>query len=304
MKISRLVVWLIAILLAPASYVWCAQHVVIIVIDGVRYTESLGAKEKYMARLWNDLRPRGTIYTNFRNDGLTLTCPGHASILTGNWQKIANDGSEQFSNPTLFELFRKQTGLPEQSCCVISGKSKLHVLTHSADTMLGMKYKANFVVNASGKNIDTYNALISEMKKSHPRAVIVNFAETDKFGHDNKWDEYLRAIKEVDSLVWLLWQHIQSDSVYKDSTTLLVTNDHGRHDEQHGGFKSHGDACESCRHIMLAAVGPEFKPGTVVSETASQVDIAPTAAQILNITFPIVQGRSLLHRTTNATEAR
>jgi arylsulfatase A-like enzyme len=132
------------------------------------------------------------------------------------------------------------------------------------------------------------------MKDSHPHAVIVNCAETDILGHANKWEQYLSAIREVDSLIWVLWKYIQSDSIYKNTTTLFVTNDHGRHDNEHGGFKSHGDSCEGCRHIMLLALGPQFKRGAEIMEAACQIDIAPTAAELLDITFPTVPGRSLL----------
>ncbi|HEV8537788.1 MAG TPA: alkaline phosphatase family protein [Bacteroidota bacterium] len=272
-----------------------SSHVFIIVVDGVRYSESLGGKANYMPHIWNDLRPKGTIYTNFRNDGLTLTCPGHAAILTGNWQKIANDGSEEFSDPTLFELFRKQTKLPEQSCYVVSGKAKLRILSHSTNGAYGEKYGAIVNLGESGTNIDTWERLAAVMSRDHPNAVIVNFAETDIAGHAGKWDRYVRAAAEVDSLIWLLWNKIQSDSLYKNSTTLFVTNDHGRHDDQHGGFKNHGDSCEGCRHIMLLALGPAFKAGGIVNDPAFQVDLAPTAAGILGLDFPVVQGRNLLH---------
>src|SRR5258707_6359775 len=270
-----------------------AQNVFIIVIDGVRYSESLGGEGKYMPHLWNDLRPIGTIYTRFRNEGKTLTNPGHSAILTGKWQNIKNDGSDEFSDPTVFELFRKQTGLPEQSCFVIAGKEKLHILTHGTDPSYGKKYAAMFKANSSGKNIDTWNNLKSVMSEFHPRAVIVNFAETDIIGHKGNWEGYLGAIREVDSLLSALWNAIQSDSVYKNTTTLFVTNDHGRHDDQHGGFKDHGDSCEGCRHIMLVALGPMFKEGAEVSGLATQVDLAPTSAGILGIDFPKVLGKRL-----------
>src|SRR5208282_383560 len=98
------------------------------------------------------------------------------------------------------------------------------------------------------------------------------------------------------NIVGLLWKKIQSDSVYKNTTTLFVTNDHGRHDDQHGGFRDHGDACEGCRHIMLLALGPKFKKNTVVADTTLQVDLAPTAAYLLGITMPMVQGKNMLEK--------
>lgn len=294
MHLLRPVALLMFALILAASLAVCEQHVIIVVMDGVRYSESLGAKETYMPHVWNDLRPQGAIFTNFRNEGWTITCPGFSSILTGNWQHIANDGSQPFSDPTIFEAYRKATGAPEQSCLVVSGKAKLHVLTHSTDTAYGEQDGASFVSNKTGDNLETYKNLLADMQAFHPHLVIVNLAETDLLGHAGKWEEYLAAIRQADSLLEDLWNVIQSDPVYKNTTTLFVTNDHGRHDDQHGGFKNHGDSCEGCRHIMLLALGPRFQAGSVVTDTAYQVDIAPTAAELLEFPFGNVTGKSLL----------
>ena len=293
---NRTPLFIVAFLIFHLSYSFCAEHVFIVVIDGVRYSESFGSEGKYIPHMWNELRPQGTIFTNFRNDGTTTTCPGHASMLTGVWQKIANDGTEPFHDPTIFELFRKQKGMREHSCFVVSGKAKLHVLTHSADATLGAKYQAALAVDDSGDNIRTWQKLSSVMDQYHPHVVIINFAETDLLGHAGAWSRYLTALREIDSIIGLLWKRIQSDSVYKNTTTMFVTNDHGRHDDQHGGFKNHGDSCEGCRHIMLLAIGPHFSAGKIIDDKTYQIDIAPTAAELLGIKIPTVQGRTLLRR--------
>jgi hypothetical protein len=49
-------------------------------IDGARYDESFGAGATNLPHIWNDLRPKGTVYTNFRNDGITKTCAGHSAV--------------------------------------------------------------------------------------------------------------------------------------------------------------------------------------------------------------------------------
>jgi len=59
-----------------------AQNVIVAVVDGARYTETFGATNpsEYIPHMWNDLKPLGTMYENFRNDGKTSTNPGHAII--------------------------------------------------------------------------------------------------------------------------------------------------------------------------------------------------------------------------------
>ncbi len=271
-----------------------AQHVFIAVIDGGRYTETFGSKGKYLPHIWNDLRPKGTIYTNFRNNGKTITCPGHAALLTGVWENLPNNGTKRPESPTIFEYFREQTGLPQQSCYVVSGKNKLEMLTHSTDSLFGSKYGACFLTTEITSDTITWNLLVEAMDNDHPRIVIINFPEVDINGHDSDWTGYLGALRRVDSLVFRLWNKIQSDVIYKNSTTLFITNDHGRHDSKHGGFKNHGDSCEGCRHIMLLALGPQFPKKKVIRQEHSQIDIAPTIGTIMNITLPAGEGKSLL----------
>ncbi|HUL44813.1 MAG TPA: alkaline phosphatase family protein [Bacteroidota bacterium] len=294
----------VASVVACLLLLWCSgarseSHVMIVVIDGGRYTETFGAKDRNMPVIWNVLRPQGTIFTNMRNEGKTLTCPGHASILTGVWQYIPNNGSERPHNATLFEYLRKETSAPAQSCYVISGKEKLDVLTYGTDPQYGKPYGASFLFGDTS-DVETYTKVSTTISRDHPRMTIVNLPEVDLRGHAKDWNGYLYALHRADSLVGLLWTQIQSDSIMRNTTTLFVTNDHGRHDEQHGGFQNHGDTCEGCRHIMLLALGPDFPAGNVVTDTTTQVDLAPTSAQILGILMPPTQGKNILRKEVHS----
>jgi len=64
--------WVTAVLQTETG----AQNVVIAVIDGSRDSETMGAG--YTPMMWDSLRPRGTVWTDFRNEGITSTNPGRA----------------------------------------------------------------------------------------------------------------------------------------------------------------------------------------------------------------------------------
>jgi len=121
------------------------------------------------------------------------------------------------------------------------------------------------------------------MDNHHPRLMWVYLADVDHAGHSGNWTNYTAAIRTADSIVGVLWKKLQSDPFYKDSTTLIVTNDHGRHDDQHGGFKGHGDGCDGCRHIQFLAVGPNIKKDFVSNIDRSIPDMAVTASLLLGI---------------------
>jgi len=121
------------------------------------------------------------------------------------------------------------------------------------------------------------------MENSHPHFMWVYLADVDHAGHSGIWSDYIEAIHIADSIVGVLWQKIQSDPFYKDSTTLIVTNDHGRHDDQHGGFQNHGCGCEGCRHIEFLALGPHIKKDFVSYQYRYTPDMAVTASYLLGI---------------------
>lgn len=276
-----------------------SQRVIVLVIDGARYSESFGAESTYMPKIWKNMKPLGTTWSNFRNEAYTLTNPGHASILSGTWQTIDNNGTLRPTMPTVFEYFRKQTGADTSAVYVAVGKPKLNVLTYSTHADYGINYKASQFIGSSDASV--YSGVLSIMNTKRPRLMIINFPSVDVAGHAGNWNNYLTAISVADSLTYELWKKIQADSVYKDSTTLFITNDHGRHDNSHGGFQNHGDACEGCRRIMLLAIGEKFPAGKTVTTTRTQRDIATTIGELLSFGTPHSLGSNLLADTTSVT---
>jgi predicted AlkP superfamily pyrophosphatase or phosphodiesterase len=265
-------------------------NAVLVVIDGARYTETFGdPTHQYIPYMWKYLKPQGTNFENFSNDGETKTNPGMTSLITGTWQHVKNDGSERPTAPTFFEYFRYAVKAPESAALDVAGKSKLNICSYSTHADYGAPYGAREDVDFNS-DIETYQALISHLQDVRPRLVLVNLSEVDWDGHSGEWASYTDAIQTADSLVWELWQFLQSNSFYAGKTYLFVTNDHGRNDDRHGGFKNHGCDCEGCRHLMLFALGPDVRKDHVVRDAYSQIDICPTFGALLGFDTPFADG--------------
>jgi bisphosphoglycerate-independent phosphoglycerate mutase (AlkP superfamily) len=129
---------------------------------------------------------------------------------------------------------------------------------------------------------------------------MINMPGVDPAGHSGDWAEYISALHIADSLIWNLWQTLQLNSIYRNNTTLFITNDHGRHDDAHEGFEDHGDDCKGCRHVMLLAVGRGFPANKIVKRKRTQCDIAPTVGNLLSFPTKYAIGRSLLRDTIAA----
>jgi len=280
------------------------KNVIIVVLDGARYTETFGdSTHRYIPFMWNKLRPLGTIFTQFYNNGVTVTNPGHSTILSGTWQDLENDGSQRPTQPTIFEYFRKQNNAKANEAYVILGKNKLDMLTYSSHPEYGQKYGAS--VTNPGEAFYSDDKKVFEnfkqtLSSNHPRLVLVNMPRTDGMGHSGVFKDYTIAIKQADSLIFEMWKFVQKDKFYKNKTTFIVTNDHGRHcDACASGFITHGDKCEGCRHIMLLALGKDIAKNHIDDSMRQQIDIAPTVGKILGfkteysigkIIYPISSG--------------
>ena len=107
-------------------------------------------------------------------------------------------------------------------------------------------------------------------------------------GHAGDSSGYINKIKEIDGYVGDLWNSVLNDPVLKDSTTLFITNDHGRHTQN---FSSHGDACEGCTHIMCVILGPQVKVNHKSAHRREQIDIAPTIGYLAGFSLPGSEGK-------------
>jgi hypothetical protein len=289
------------------------------VIDGLRCYEAFHSTpySDYVECMRDSLCEEGTLYPNVWNRGVTQTHGGHLSIATGTWQLMPNNltyfGPEdsvistQPDVPTFFEYFSKTYGYNPDSNKVFyfGGKVWKDTLACGVDPEYGREYGARVVIKneqAGGPCGDrlTYETVKDTLEEYHPRLVLVNLRDVDEYAHkvDPQGDDldssyYYNAITTADSIVWDFWNWIQTDETYSGKTTLIVTTDHGRHDDNHGGFYHHGGICHGCRHIFLIAAGPDTPSDSVVTKHVDQIDICPTVGELLGFYYPKARGRPL-----------
>jgi hypothetical protein len=277
------------------------KFVVVLVIDGPRYTETFGNSEsKYIPNMGKKMIHEGVLFTNFRNNGVTETNSGHTAIITGGYEKISNGGKELPKKPSMFQYFLKQSQADRNEAWVITSKGKLQILSNCRDKKWTNTYMPYSYCGPNGNSADyggdinTFQRVKEVIKDHTPQLMLVNLLEADVRAHENKWEEYLQAITNCDNYALQLWNYIQENPEMKDRTALFITNDHGRHLDGHrNGFINHGDGCEGCRHISLLAMGPDFKKDVIISEEAEMIDISKTISRMLGFDMPTCKGRFL-----------
>lgn len=288
---------------AGEAPVFAAKRVVILVIDGPRWTETFGEPQRqYVPVQDKELLPQGVFFSDCANDGPTYTNAGHAALVTGFHQDINNNGLELPANPSIFQLWLKQSGAPATDAWVVSSKDKLQILTDSRAKGWNHQHvcsqdcgKDGGGVGAGYRDDATTRKRALELLRQHkPHAMLINLKEPDASGHGKRWEGYLQGIRDGDAFAGELWKVLRDEAPFAGETALFITNDHGRHLDGHkDGFISHGDDCAGCRKIQLIALGPGFRKGAVVTRHTNQTDVAATAAAILGLTLPGSAGRVL-----------
>lgn len=277
------------------------KHVIVVVADGLRYSEGWGETAKpYMPVMETILKNQGVVNTRFYNLGDTYTSAGHTSITTGFYQSIDNFGLEFPRNPSIFQFWNQTyENLPVKSW-VIASKDKLDLLADCANPYWTGKYKPSVNTGIDGLGLGsgyredslTLKKSLEILKLHHPNLVLINFRDPDYSAHSGVWSVYVGAIQKSDEHIGRLWNFIQADSVYLNTTTLFVTSDHGRHlDSVADGFIGHGDGCEGCQHLCFYAVGPDFQKGKIVDTERQLIDIPATIAALLGFELPNSSGK-------------
>lgn len=280
------------------------KNVVIIIADGLRYTESWGHKEKlYIPKIADFFSKEGVVGTNFYNMGDTYTSSGHSNMITGFYQIIENSGLQIPYYPSIFQYFNKLRKREEINSWIIASKDKLEVLGNCTYPTYMNKFLPLLDVGVDGKGLNsgyrndslTLKAAINIFNKNKPNLVLINFQNPDEAGHTGDWNKYTEGIKLTDKYIYDICKYLNSNEFYRNNTTVFITSDHGRHsDGVFDGFMSHGCNCVGCRHISFFAYGPDFKNRVIVDKARQQIDLAVTAAYLLGFNIPDSEGKLMI----------
>ena len=113
---------------------------------GTRSSESIDDPEhRYIPRLWNDMVRRGALFTNMRVEGKVVHPNSTGSMVSGHWEWDDIDWTRPVAHPTIFEIYRKASGLPDTSTWAFMYASILAKAGESRADGYGAEYGANVV---------------------------------------------------------------------------------------------------------------------------------------------------------------
>ena len=66
------------------------------------------------------------------------------------------------------------------------------------------------------------------IKNHKPRLVTLSMDDSDEYGHDRQWDNYIGSLKSYDQKIHELFLLLETMPEYKKETMVIITTDHGR----------------------------------------------------------------------------
>lgn len=280
-------------------------------------------REALMPFFWGMFAKQGQVFgdasrgsnarvTNLKN----FSYPGYNEMLVG-WPDpgIMSNAEIPNRNVTVFEWLHRKPAFRDRVSVYSAWSVMRGIINHERSGFPVMAGWRPLPLPARNEREELLNALIAESTRAghptevfdpfvfhaaveqihfqRPRLMMVSFLETDYWGHQGRYDWVLDAAHRYDSYVKRLWELVQSIPEYANTTTFILTTDHGR-GVAPVEWKSHGAAIAGAENIWMAVLGPDTPPLGLRENVAlvTQSQVAATIAALLGEDYPAAASRA------------
>lgn len=263
--------------------------------------------------LWGTIARQGVIYGNRAlgsdahvTNPLKFSYPGYNELFTGAYDsRIDSNDYPPNPNETVLEWLAGKPAYKEKVGAVATWDAFRRILNRGRSGMPVLDgwdppfarhpqptERMRVIDELYGSSVQMWanNAFDAPMhlaakefiRDRRPRVLFVGYGETDEWAHAGMYDLVLRSARQVDAFIADLWSTLHAMPQYRDSTTLIITTDHGRGSGP-ARWRDHGKEIDGAEHIWLAMIGPdtpalgERRGGPVVTQS----QVAATIAALL-----------------------
>ena len=272
-------------------------------------------RRKLMPFLWETIAARGQIYGNRTLNSPAsvlnaewISYPGYNELLTGRPNPIITSNAP-IPNPTVtvLEWLNARPAFSGRVAAAAAwnvfvpilniGRSRLPLFVTQQQSAPGSvspriadleRLMADIPPISSTENFDAfvYHAALDMFATRQPRVFLLALGEPDEWAHARRYDRYLASIQRCDRFVRQLWEILQALPQYRDSTTLIITPDHGR-GVLGSDWTSHGKKVPHADETWLVAMGPDTRALGERRDVPAvhQAQVAATVAALLGEDF-------------------
>jgi hypothetical protein len=275
-------------------------------------------RDALMPFLWRTIASRGQIFGDGRagsesriTNGFNFSYPGYNEAFTGHPDpRIDSNDHVSNENRTVFEWLNTLPGLTGRVAAFATWKAFGRILNTARShvplfdgreaTIDGRtqppgigRILATIVDRIRGSVRDrlTHRAADAYQRARQPRVTFIGYGETDTWAHADRYDRYLQSAHQFDAYLAELWAAAQSNPATRDSTTLIVTTDHGRGDGLQ--WTEHGADVDGAERIWIAVMGPGVPSlGVRQGMPSTQAQVAATVAAALGYDWTAEEPRA------------
>lgn len=276
--------------------------VVIVTIDGVRWQEVFQGSDRKLST--SGYVPARAIFKNLHELGTSrgafIGAPGQGTIAASGPNYLSLPGYNELLSgraPACEDNDCARTTLPSILDEARAAGAKVAAFASWEKLDLAATATPGSFVSSCGRGGDpaidpwpghgdyrpdrlTAEAALAYYAAEKPDVFFLGLGDPDEHAHQNDYQGYLAALRHADMIIGRLVALLDSMGERGQSTTVIVTADHGRSHE----FHNHGKMPESAR-IWAVAAGPRFVArGPVISPYPRRLaDIAPTLRVVLGL---------------------
>jgi hypothetical protein len=257
---------------------------------------------------WNTLAKNGIVLTDVSvTNAYRVSYPGYSEILTGRASDNIIKGNDpvQQPNETVLEFLKRKLRVPAARVALFASWDHFHYIAeHTPGSIFinagyqdspaspdwsRFQHAALTPWDEARHDAFTFEMALEYLKSVKPRVLAIHFDETDDWAHARRYDRVLDMIHATDGFLNRLWTTLQSMPEYRNSTTLIVTSDHGRGSTL-ADWPGHGSKVVGADKIWIGILGPDTRASGEIGTHAEQRDIAPTMIKLLGLNPAEYQG--------------
>lgn len=274
-----------------------------------------------MPFLWDTLVPAGVLYGQGQNvrvsNGQNFSGPGYTELFTGAARAdVTSNDDRRYTHRTVFEIVRDATagdaGRAGEAgprpytgvAAFTSWTTQARLTATTAGTFVSqgpfeplpaeLRDDPRLVrlaqIESRTRHDDrtlrhdtfTHELALAWLVKFRPTLLHIGYGEPDVDAHARRYDRYLAMLHDLDRMLSELMHVAWADPPLRDSTTIIITTDHGRGATAQD-WTDHGRDVPNAARWWFLAAGAGVAPRGVVSDPMTQAQTAPTILRLLGL---------------------
>ncbi|MGK5089605.1 alkaline phosphatase family protein [Bdellovibrionota bacterium FG-2] len=136
----------------------------------------------------------------------------------------------------------------------------------------------------------TFKHALRYLKRHEPRFLFISFDDADEWGHLKKYPEYIKSLRFYDQAMKTLVETVDSMKDYGESTTIILTTDHGRGSKtaSDNEWPSHGSGFAGSDRVWIYGRNALTRSKPALSKAGpgrpvTHLDIRPTVEALFGL---------------------